>query len=139
MSVCVVVASDAGARTASHALRAIGWGGVHFEAKPDAAVRMATGGRATVLNVARCSDDEVAVALAELGPTGHDWRRPPPDLSEDEWAVVYAFADGGQYERTGLTLRTAANRLASAKAAFGVEDDDALRDAFVHWQLPQNL
>lgn len=75
MSVCVVVADDHGARAASHALRELGWGGVHFEAaSATAAVRMTYKGRATVLNAARLTPAQVADALDELGPHGFDWR-----------------------------------------------------------------
>lgn len=75
MSVCVVVANDEGARAASHALRELGWGGVHFEAaSASAAVRMTRKGRATVLNVSGLREDDVAAALAELGSQGFDWR-----------------------------------------------------------------
>lgn len=132
-SVCVVVADDHGARVASHALRAAGWGGVHFESNPAAAVRVAQGGRATVLNVIRSQPDEVDAALTALGPNGFDWRSPPPELSQEEWEVLYARSD---VAATKLTPRAAANRMASARAAFGVADDAALLAAFEELRLP---
>jgi hypothetical protein len=101
-------------------LRAAGWGGVHFETNPSAAVRTALGGRATVLNVIRASDDEIDVALTELGDRGFDWRTPPPDLSQDEWLVLYGAGD--------FTPRTLANRLKSAHEKIG--------DDFERWRLP---
>jgi hypothetical protein len=121
MSVCVVVANDDGARAASHALRAAGWGGVHFEANPSAAVRMTSNGRATVLNVQRANDDEVAAAIEELGAQAYDWRNAPPDLNQDEWAVLY--------DRHDLTPRTAANRLKSATEKLAGQ-------SFETWRLP---
>lgn len=133
MSVCVVVSDDHGARVASHALRAAGWGGVHFESNAQAAVRVVSGGRATVLNAGHATGDDVADALAALGPSGFDWRTPPPDLSQDEWEILYA---GGDASATSLTPRTATNRMASARVAFGVADDAALLAAFEPWRLP---
>jgi len=129
VSVCVVVTSDHGARVASHALRAAGWGGVHFEANPSAAVRMASSGRATVLNVVRSSDTEVADVLVELGETGHDWRTPPPDLTEEEWGVLYKTAT--------LTTRKTTLRLQSACEKFGVTTNEDLLEAFAPWRLPR--
>ncbi|MBA2607980.1 MAG: hypothetical protein H0U92_03490 [Actinobacteria bacterium] len=131
MSVCVVVAGDDGARTASHALRAAGWGGVHFEASPAAAVRVSSGGRATVLNVSRSSASDTDAALAELVALGigHDWRTPPPDLSEEEWGVLYG--------RANLTPRKTTLRLASASEKFGAQTDADLHVAFARWRLPE--
>ncbi|MEY2425033.1 MAG: hypothetical protein QOI61_605 [Actinomycetota bacterium] len=120
MTVCVVVADDHGARCASHALRAAGWGGVHFESNPEAAVRVATGGRATVLNTTRAKADDVERALTELGAAGFDWRTPPPDLSQDEWLALYGTGE--------FTPRTLANRLKSAHEKMG--------DDFERWRLP---
>lgn len=143
MTVCVIVAGDDGARTASHALRAAGWGGVHFEANPAAAVRVATGGRATVLNVSRAPEADVDDALTEIGRLGigHDWRTPPPDLSEDEWAVVYALAEGDAIEEVAtlaaLTLRTTKNRLATACTKFGASSNEELLAAVAQWRLPR--
>lgn len=130
MSICVVVSNDDGARAASHALRGAGWGGVHFEANPDAAQRVAAGGRATVLNVNRLSPAEADAALAALGDAGHDWRVDPPQLNEEEWAVLYDNA-----ERFAMTPKKAANRRASAAKAMGVNEAD-LADAFESWRLP---
>lgn len=119
MAICVVVADDHGARQASHALRAAGWGGVAFEANVDAAHRTAAEhGRACVLNVSRLADGEADALLAE--PWAHDWRTPPPELSLDEWLVLYGSGD--------FTPRTQANRLKTATEKLG--------DAFEHWRLP---
>ncbi len=120
MTVCVVVTDDHGARCASHALRAAGWGGVHFESNPEAAVRMAHAGRATVLNTTRANGDAVEAALRALGDAGFDWRTPPPDLSQDEWLALYGAGD--------FTPRTLANRLQSAH--------DKIGDDFERWRLP---
>lgn len=112
MSLCVVVADDHGARCASHALRGAGYGGVHFEANPEAAVRMTNNGRATVLNVQRADASAVEAAMAELGDAAYDWRIPPPELSEEEWQVLY--------ERTeALTPQKVKRRLASAEEKLG--------------------
>jgi hypothetical protein len=125
-----VVDGDDGARAASHALRAAGWGGVHFEANPAAALRVASGGRATVLNVTRAAPADVDAALAQLDELGigHDWRNPPPDLTEEEWTVLYG--------RATLTPRKTTLRLASASEKFGVQNEADLRAAFEHWRLP---
>ena len=94
MSICIVVSDDDGARRASHALRGCGWGGVHFESNPPAALRMTSTGRATVLNASRAAEADVTTLLRELGPSvAFDWRRPPPELSEEEWAVLYNRTD----------------------------------------------
>ena len=130
MSVCVVVSGDDGARTASHALRAAGWGGVHFEANPAAAVRVTAGGRATVLNVVRAPVDAVDAAMAELSAAAHDWRTPPPDLTEEEWGVLYGTVE--------LTPRKTALRRASAREKLGAADDEGLTAAFERWRLPQS-
>ena len=118
MSVCVVVADDHGARCASHALRAAGWGGVAFETDPAAATRTATSGRACVLNVSRLDAAAFAPLLTESFV--YDWRAPPPELSEDEWRVLYGNGN--------FTPRTAANRLKSATEKLG--------DTFEQWRLP---
>ena len=113
-----MVADDHGARQASHALRAAGWGGIAFEANVEAARRLAHNGRATVLNVSRLADGEAEALLAE--PWAYDWRTPPPELSQDEWLVLYGAGD--------FTPRTAANRLKSATEKMG--------DSFEQWRLP---
>lgn len=122
MSVCVVVADDHGARCASHALRGAGWGGVHFEADPAAAVRLALGGKPTVLNVSRADASAVEAAIVELGGVAYDWRTPPAELSEEEWQVLYDRFDG-------LTPQKIKRRLASATEKLG----DA---GFEPWRLP---
>ena len=109
---------------ASHALRGCGWGGVHFETNPPAGLRMTTTGRATVLNASRSAPADVDTALRELGPgVAFDWRNPPPELSEEEWAVLYGRTDD-------LTPQKVKRRLASAAEKFGVGTDDQLRAAF---------
>ena len=122
MRICIIVADDHGARCASHALRAAGWGGVHFEADPAAAVRMTHTGRATVLNVSRAEPSAVDAAVAELGADARDWRTPPAELSEEEWQVLYERFDG-------LTPQKIKRRLASATEKLG----DA---GFEPWRLP---
>ncbi len=74
-----------------------------------------------MLNVSRASADEVGVALDELGESGFDWRTPPPDLTQDEWSVLYGAGD--------FTPRSLANRLKSANEKIG--------DAFEQWRLPR--
>jgi hypothetical protein len=118
MSVCVVVSDDHGARQASHSLRAAGWGGVAFETNVDAARRTAESGRATILNVSRLDQAVVEPFVAE--PYVHDWRVPPPEMSQDEWLVLYGAGE--------FTDRTRANRLKSAHEMIG--------DSFEQWRLP---
>ena len=118
MSICVVVADDHGARQASHALRAAGWGGVAFEANVDAARRTVDHGRACVLNVSRLADGAADDLLAE--GFAYDWRTPPPELSLDEWMVLYGTGE--------FTPRTAANRMKTALEKMG--------DSFELWRLP---
>ena len=117
MSVCIVVADDHGARCASHALRAAGWGGVAFESDADAAIRTTASGRACVLNTIRLDESAVSEALAA---GAIDWRTPPPELSEDEWRVLYGTGN--------FTPRTEANRLKTAQEKLG--------DTFEQWRLP---
>ncbi|HVT75964.1 MAG TPA: hypothetical protein VHD87_02960 [Acidimicrobiales bacterium] len=117
MSICVVVSDDHGARQASHGLRAAGWGGVAFETNVDAARRTAESGRACVLNVSRLDPAVVAPLLAE--PYVYDWRQPPPEMSQDEWLVLYGAGE--------FTERTRANRLKTATAKIG--------DDFPRWRL----
>jgi hypothetical protein len=120
---CVVVADDHGARCASHALRGAGWGHVHFEAKPDAALRLASAGKPVVLNTSRADEADVAAALTEMGAGAYDWRTPPPELSEEEWSVLYDRTDA-------LTPQKIKRRLASATEKLG----DA---GFDRWRLPK--
>ena len=117
-AVCVVVADDHGARQASHSLRAAGWGGVAFETNVDAARRTAESGRATILNVSRLDPATVEPLLADAHT--YDWRLPPPEMSQDEWLVLYGAGE--------FTDRTRANRLLSAH--------EKIRDAFEKWRLP---
>jgi hypothetical protein len=79
---------------------------------------MARNGRATVLNTSRLEAAEVEPVLAES--FAYDWRTPPPEMSQDEWLVLY---DAGDF-----TPRTAANRMKTALAKMG--------DAFELWRLP---
>ena len=118
MSICVVVSDDHGARQASHSLRAAGWGGVAFETNVDAARRTAQSGRACVLNVSRLDPADVEPLVAE--PYAHDWRVPPPEMSQDEWLALYGAGE--------FTERTRANRLKSATEKIG--------DDFERWRLP---
>jgi hypothetical protein len=118
LPICVVVADDHGARQASHSLRAAGWGGVAFEATVDAARRTVDNGRACVLNVSRLDPSFVEPLLDESW--AYDWRTPPPELSLDEWMVLYGTGE--------FTPRTAANRLKTATEKMG--------DTFDQWRLP---
>jgi hypothetical protein len=98
-------------------LRAAGWGGIAFESDVDAARRTAECGRATVLNVSRLDASTVEPFLAEA--YAYDWRVPPPEMSQDEWLVLYGAGE--------FTDRTRANRLKSAHEKIG--------DAFENWRL----
>ena len=99
-------------------MRAAGWGGVAFETDVAAARRTAESGRATVLNVSRLDPALVAPFLTE--PYAYDWRMPPPEMSQDEWLVLYGAGE--------FTDRTRANRLKTAHEKIG--------DAFDQWRLP---
>ncbi len=96
---------------------------MHFEADPGAAVRMTRTGRATVLNASRADVTAVAAAVALLGDDVHDWRTPPPELSEQEWAVLYERFDD-------LTPQKIKRRTASAAETLGA-------DGFAPWRLPR--
>lgn len=72
-----------------------------------------------MLNVSRLDASDVEPVLAE--PWAYDWRTPPPELSQDEWHVLYGTGE--------FTPRTAANRLKSAQEKLG----DA---TFEQWRLP---
>ncbi|MDP1793934.1 MAG: hypothetical protein Q8K63_07325 [Acidimicrobiales bacterium] len=98
---------------------------MHFEAQPDAAVRMTRAGRATVLNVSRATPSAVDDALRELGDAAYDWRTPPPELNEEEWQVLYGRTDD-------LTPQKVKRRLASAAEKLGPT-------GFEHWRLPTPL
>ncbi len=98
-------------------MRAAGWGGIAFESNVDAARRTAESGRACVLNVSRVAPAEVEPLLAE--DFAYDWRVPPPEMSQDEWLVLYGAGE--------FTDRTRANRLKSAHEKIG--------DDFDRWRL----
>ena len=136
----MVVADDGGARDASHSLRAAGWGGVHFETNPAAAARVALGGRAVVLNVARADESDVTDALATLGDSGHDWRVPPPEMSQEEWSVLYALDATGSVEaaaeRLGMTVRMATRRISRIEAALDASTVAGVLGAFAPYRLP---
>jgi hypothetical protein len=91
---------------------------VAFETTVDAARRTAESGRATILNVSRLDRTVVEPFVTE--PFVRDWRVPPPEMSQDEWLVLYGAGE--------FTDRTRANRLKSAHEKIG--------DAFENWQLP---
>jgi hypothetical protein len=116
--ICVIVSDDHGARQASHSLRAAGWGGVAFESDVAAARRTAESGRACVLNVSRLEPSVLEPLLAE--EYAYDWRVPPPEMSQDEWLVLYGAGE--------FTERTRANRLKTAHEKVG--------DGFEPWRLP---
>ena len=82
---------------------------------------MTATGRATVLNVNRVTADDADRVLRELGEAGRDWRSPPSDLSEEEWAVLYDRTDE-------LTPQKVKRRLASA--------NEKLNGTFEEWRLP---
>jgi hypothetical protein len=91
---------------------------------------MAATGRATVFNASRATPADVDAVLTELGSSAHDWRTPPPELNEEEWAVLY--------DRTAeLTPQKVKRRRASAADKFGATDEDALTASFERWRLPQ--
>lgn len=95
-----------------------------------------------MLNVARCTDDEVAEVLDNLDrlSLGRDWRTPPPDLTEDEWKVLYALAEEATVDdvaaKVHMSARTAARRIATAREKFGVETQAEVLVAFAKWRLP---
>lgn len=88
-----------------------------FETNIDAARRTAESGRACVLNVSRLDAATVEPLLAESYV--YDWRQPPPEMSQDEWLVLYGAGE--------FTERTRANRLKTATAKIG--------DDFERWRL----
>jgi hypothetical protein len=90
---------------------------VAFETNVDAARRTVESGRAAVLNVSRLDAADLEPFLAE--PYVCDWRVPPPEMSQDEWLVLYGAGE--------FTDRTRANRLKSAHEKIG--------DAFERWRL----
>ena len=98
-------------------MRAAGWGGVAFETNVEAARRTAESGRAAVLNVSRL--DAAAVEPFLTQSYVHDWRVPPPEMSQDEWLALYGAGE--------FTERTRANRLKSATEKIG--------DDFERWRL----
>lgn len=96
---------------------------MHFEADPGAAVRLASHGKPVVLNVSRAEAGAVDDALVQLGAVAYDWRTPPPELSEEEWSVLYDRTDA-------LTPQKIKRRLASAAEKLG-------GDGFRGWELPR--
>ena len=80
-------------------------------------------GRATVLNCSRAETAAVDGALDALGDVAFDWRTPPPELSEEEWQVLYDRHDG-------LTPQKIKRRLASATEKLGAVG------GFSPWRLP---
>lgn len=76
-----------------------------------------------MLNVSRADAAAVDGAIAELGDSGYDWRVPPPELSEEEWQVLYDRHDG-------LTPQKIKRRLASATEKLG-------ENGFARWELPR--
>ena len=107
----------------SHALRGAGWGGVHFEADPSAAVRLTIGGKPTVLNVSRAASVAIEAALADLGDAVYDWRVPPPELSEEEWSVLYDRTDASTPQKIKRRLASSAEKLGGP--------------GFCGWELPR--
>ena len=71
-----------------------------------------------MLNVSRLDASAVEPFLTE--DYVHDWRQPPPEMSQDEWLVLYGAGE--------FTDRTRANRLKSAHEKIG--------DDFEQWRLP---
>jgi hypothetical protein len=104
---------------------------------------VASGGRATVLNVARLPGPKADAAVAALvaDGIGRDWRDAPPELSEVEWAAIYMLADFGTIDAVAanldMSVRTATRRLASACAAFNVATDTELLAVFENYRLPR--